>query len=84
MRPYHVSFWSGQRAHAVGCDIEAVDEPALLDGLSRAGRYAVALRRESLPAGEIGNCGLAPVELAWLALVCGPAWLFVVASYWLA
>ncbi len=84
MRPYHVNFWSGQRAHAVACDIEAPDSPTLLDGFARAGRYAVDLRRKSLPAiADMPDCGPSVVELAWLLFACGPVWLFVAASYWL-
>ena len=83
MRDYHVSFWSGERAHVVGCDIAAQDDRELLDGLARAGRYSVGLRRKALPmAGEHLPAGPTVVELAWVAGACGPIWLFVAASYW--
>ena len=82
MRPYHVSFWSGARAHSVGCDLDpAADE--VLDGFARAGSYALALRRQTLSVRETGDRGLTPVELGWLLFACGPAWLFVAASYWM-
>ena len=83
MRAYHVNFWSAERAHAIGCDIAAEDERGLLDGFARAGRYALELRSKSAPASsEWAGCGPTAIELAWLAFVCGPAWLFVAASYW--
>ena len=84
MADYHVSFWSGDRDHIVGCDLAPDGERGLLDGFARAGRYALSLRRRSLAeSAELAECGLSAVELLWLALLCGPAWLYVAASYWL-
>ena len=81
MPNYHVCFWSGERAQIVGCDIQGKDDAALLDGFGQAGTYALKLRRRSLPA----LTGLLePVEFAWLAFICGPAWLYVALSYWIA
>lgn len=84
MADYHVSFWSGDRAHVIGCDLTPEGERGLLDGFSRAGHYALSLRRKSLSEpGDLAECGPTAVELLWLGLLCGPAWLFVAASYWL-
>ena len=84
MSDYHVSFWSGDRAQVVGCDLKPEGERGLLDGFARAGRYALSLRRRSLvDPGEVYECGPTTAELLWLAILCGPAWAFVAASYWL-
>jgi hypothetical protein len=85
MPDYHVGFWSGERGHLVCCDIVAGDGSELLDGLSDAGRYAIALRRMAAPpGGGLGGLPSNGAELAWLGLVCGPLWLFVAASYLIA
>jgi hypothetical protein len=66
MPSYHVCFWSGDRDHVVGCDIRADDDHGLMEGFTRAGRYALVLRRRSLPA--LGRAlRPTPVEFAWLS-----------------
>ncbi len=83
MRPYNVSFWSGQQAHLIACDIEAADARGLLEGFARAGRYAIELRAKSLPATvDLPDHAPTAVELAWLVCACGPVWLFAAATYW--
>ena len=85
MRPYHVSFWANERARTIGCDIAAQDDRALLEGFSRAGNYAVALRRKDGTAPiEPPPCAPTVTELAWIAFACGPLWLFVAANYLLS
>ena len=84
MQGYHVSFWSAERSHVIGCDIVAADDGGLLERLASAGRYALDLRRRALPAtSAITRVRLGKEELAWIAFACGPLWLFVIASWWL-
>ena len=79
---YHACFWSSERAAIIACDIEAEEATTLLDRFARAGRVALRLSRSSsaCPA-EPPAFVPTPIEMVWLASICGPAWLFVAANY---